>query len=231
MRYLLKDDRQDVSCNRDIAYSDKSTAAPDGRFAACLGDEGWDALPGAIRARFTHKISAGQSCVYQGRILKTEMTLPGRILAQILRLIGAPLPFDTANNGAAAIVSVTDNPRGNGQFWMRQYGRRKGFPQVLRSTKCFAGPTGLEEYIGAGIGMTLKLSVERGVLWFESARYYIGGQKRRVYLPRALTPGRLRVGHEDVGGGAFIFSLDLTHRLFGRMIYQTIKFYDPEAAR
>lgn len=223
MRYLLKDDHKELRPRGDILHTF------DHRFERCVGAPAWAALPAAVKARFGHKVGMRESCVYQGHILQTRMNMAGRILAQILRIVGAPLPLDCNNKNAAAVVSITDNARENGQFWTRQYGRSKGFPQVLHSTKRFAGPTGLEEYIGAGIGMTLLLSVEDGVLWFNSDRYYIGGKRLRAYLPRLLCPGQLRVGHEDIGRGSFLFTLELKHKLFGELISQTIKFNDPEA--
>jgi len=220
MRYLLKDDR---------CFGPKAqTVNSDKRFQNCLSPQAWQALPAAVQNRFASKVAPGEARVYRGRIDHTEINLAGRLLAQFLRLIGAPLPLDSRNEGAPAIVSITDDALGNGQFWVRQYGRPKGFPQVLHSTKRFAGPTGLEEYIGAGIGMTLRLREDRGALWFDSDRYYIGGAKLRAYLPAFLSPGALHVGHEDLGGGQFRFTLLLKHRLFGRMIYQDIIFNDPE---
>ena len=222
MRYLLKDDRHAGLQARTIQ------AATDTRFQNCLSPQAWNALPAAVQNRFASKVAPGEARVYRGQIERTEMNLGGKLLAQLLRLIGAPLPLDPGNDGAPAIVSITDDAAGNGQYWVRQYGRPKGFPQILHSTKRFAGPTGLEEYIGAGVGMTLKLREERGSLWFESARYYLGGQKRRVYLPGFLCPGALRVGHEDLDHGRFRFTLNLKHRLFGRLIHQTLIFNDPE---
>lgn len=224
MRYLLKDDK----CAKTV--NPKPVAAIDMRFRKCLTKEQWAALPAPVRLRFSKKVAPGESCVYRGKICGTKMNLFGRLLANALRIVGSPLPLDSKNAGAAAIVSITDDAAGNGQFWVRQYCRPKGFPQILHSTKSFAGPTGLEEHIGCGIGMTLALRVEDGALWFESARYYLGGAKRRIYLPRILCPGHLQVGHTDLGGGAFLFSLQLRHKIFGKLIEQTIKFKDPEPA-
>ncbi len=225
MRYLLKDDHQDLRARRDISEIGER------RFEGCLSKAEWDALPRAVQIRFSRKIAPGEACVYRGQIERTDMSFPGRILAQVLRIIGAPLPLDPGNSGAAAVVSITDDAAGNGQFWVRQYGRPKGFPQVLHSTKRFAGPTGLEEYIGAGIGLTLRLREENGALWFDSDRYYLGGMKRRIYIPKAFCPGALRVGHEDLGSGRFLFTLSLHHKLFGRLLHQTIIFKDPEITR
>ena len=222
MRYLLKDDHQ---APRTLP---KAQGLTDTRFQNCLSPDDWAALPYAVKRRFACKVAPGEARVYRGKIEATRMNFAGRVLAQILRMVGAPLPLDPGNDGAPAVVSITDDAAGNGQFWVRQYGRPKGFPQILHSTKRFAGPTGIEEYIGAGIGMTLRLSVERGALWFSSDRYYIGGARGRIYLPALLCPGRLRVGHEDLGAGRFRFTLSLKHRLMGQMIKQTILFKDPE---
>ena len=74
-----------------------------------------------------------------------------------MRLIGGPLPIDRASVHVPSVVTVTEDKASGGQIWTRIYGRRKGFPQVVHSSKRFAGPTGLEEYVGYGVGMTLTV--------------------------------------------------------------------------
>jgi hypothetical protein len=199
---------------------------PDDRFAKLAGPNAWAGLRPAVRKRFGKRLQGGASVAYQGRVVSMQMNRAGRILATAARLIGAPLPYDLSCVDQPAVVTVTEDIAGSGQFWIRQYGRKAGFPQVIHSSKRFAGPTGLEEYIGYGIGMALKVSVEKQDLLFKSDHYFVQFFGRRLRLPRALSPGALVIGHHDMGNGQFRFSLDLRHRLFGRMIFQDAIFND-----
>ena len=193
------------------------------RFRALAGEERWALLPLAVRVRFEHHIGPGATILYAGEVLECRMSRSGRLLAQLVRLIGAPLPL-TRDTLVPAVVSVTEDAATGGQFWTRVYGRRRGFPQVIRSTKCFAGPTGLEEHIGRGIGIALSLSVEDGALHFLSDHYFLKLGRLRLRLPRWLSPGRMRVSHVDCGDGAFAFVLSLVHPLLGELVRQTAMF-------
>ncbi len=199
---------------------------PDDRFAKLAGRKAWDSLRPAVRKRFGKRLNGGVSVTYQGKVVSMQMNLAGRILAHAARMIGAPLPYDLSSVDQPAVVTVTEDIAGSGQFWIRQYGRKAGFPQVVHSSKRFAGSTGLEEYIGYGIGMALNISAEGQDLLFKSDHYFLQVLGRRIRLPRALSPGALVIGHHDIGNGQFRFSLDLRHRLFGQMISQDAIFQD-----
>lgn len=199
---------------------------PDERFSKLVGEKAWRKLPAAVRKRFGKRLKGGASVAYQGKVVSMQANLAGRILAHLARLIGAPLPYDLSSVEQPAVVTVTEDIAGSGQFWIRQYGRKAGFPQVIHSSKRFAGPTGIEEYIGYGIGMALKVSVKGQDLLFKSDHYFAMVFGRRIRLPGLLSPGSLIIGHHDLGDGHFRFSLDLNHRLFGQMIFQDAIFRD-----
>ncbi len=201
-------------------------AAP---FRRLIGAQ-WDALPAAIQRRFVRHLSTNASIAYRGEVLSCTISRMGWWLAQIARLIGAPLPLGE-DVGVAATVSVTGDADGSSQHWTRQYGRLGQGPQVIHSTKRFAGPTGIEEYLGYGIGIALNLRVADNVLLFESNHMFVAIGRVRLRLPDWLTPGRLTVAHTDMGAGRFAFTLDLTHPRFGTLMHQVALFADmPEGA-
>lgn len=209
------------------ASSETTATLADPRFCRLLGQEAWAALPVATRARFGRHIGPGQTAAYIGQIDYTRMNRAGQTLAWLLQLIGSPLPLDTDNAGEPALVSVTEDMLGRGQFWVRQYGRTQGrFPQTVQSTKRFAGPTGCEEWISRRIGMSLHVQAEDDILLFKSAHYYIRLLGRRLSLPNWLSPGQLVVGHCDMGESQFRFTLRLTHPWFGTLLDQSILFRD-----
>ena len=200
------------------------------RFRRLVGADGWDRLPRAVQRRFAKRLGPGGAVTYHGHIDSCTMNPAGWLIAQACRAIGAPLPLDRTP-GMAAVVTVTEDGEGGGQVWSRLYARPRGFPQVIHSAKRFAGPTGLEEYLGGGFGIALTLHALDNGLRFTSDHYFVSFAGRRLRLPAWLGPGRLDIDHEDRGAGRFSFTLTLRHRLFGLLMRQHSLFADQGEAR
>jgi hypothetical protein len=195
----------------------------DHRFHALLSDADWGRLPLAIWRRFSKRHADGKTVVYVGEIEDSAFSRIGWWLAQLARLVGGPLPTGI-ETGVPMVVTVTEDAASGGQIWTRICARTRGFPQVIHSSKRFAGPTGLEEYVGYGISMALRISVEREALVFRSVHYALQVGPWRLSLPPWLTPGDLTVTHSDLGGGAFRFTLEIIHPRFGRLLRQSAMF-------
>jgi hypothetical protein len=209
----------------DLAPPGASPAAADLRFRALLGEDAWMRLPHPVRERFSKRLAPGAVVLYRGRVETTELSLLGWMLAQATRLIGAPLP--TMNRAVGpAIVIVSVDPRSGGQRWLRLYERPGRKPQMVVSTKRFRGETGLEEDVGAGIGMQLRLSVEQGALVFRSHRYRLAWRSLTLVLPRFMCPGTMTIVHAQEDDGGFSFRLTLDHAVFGRLLHQLAYFHD-----
>jgi hypothetical protein len=187
--------------------------------------EDWASLPPAIRRRFSTRLAGGQTMVYAGEVLESWMSRAGWWLAQAARLIGGPLPL-TRDAHVPSVVTVTEGM--GGQIWTRLYARRKGFPQIVHSSKRFAGPTGLEEYVGCGVGMTLTVYARDGALVFRSENYFLQLFGRRFFLPAWLSPGTLYVTHAELFDGKFSFTLQIFHPRFGLIIRQMAMFREIE---
>ena len=202
-----------------------ATAIEDIRFRTLLGEEAWAQLPEAVRRRFSKRLAPGQTIVYAGEVETTSLSRAGRLLSFVARAIGAPLPLTDGATGPALVV-VSEDERLGGQCWLRIYNRPGRFPQAIHSAKRFRGPTGLEEYVGSGIGMELRVTVEGEVLVFRSARYFLALGGWRLPLPGFLCPGQMTIEHRDLGGGSFAFSLELTNAILGRLVWQLARFRD-----
>ena len=188
-------------------------------YASLLGPS-WSELPVRTRARFG--VEREMVC-YHGRVVVSECTLLGRLFRQLGRLVGSPLPFDDTIGPATVVVMATG--RGSSS-WTRIY-RRNGRAQAIRSVKRFAGPTGLEEYLGLGLCMALRLRVDNVSLLFQSAGYSLAVGKVRIPLPNWLTPGRLLVRSTELEAPSFRFCLTLNHPRFGEVLRQEAVFEDP----
>jgi len=216
-----------------MLYINANPAAPiddkpvlhDLRLSALLGASAWAHLPPAVRRRFSRRLDANASVTYAGEVVESRRTRFGKLLAQFCRLLGAPLPLydDIAT---PAVVTVIEDRATGGQFWTRMYGRKRGFPQIIHSSKRFAGPTGLEEYLGCHFGIALTLGADAGALHFHSDHYFVLLGAVRWRLPRWLEPGVLTISHIERGDGWFAFVLVLRHKLFGEIIRQTGLFQE-----
>ena len=195
----------------------------DRRFRALLSDEDWGRLPLATWRRFSKRVADGDSVVYVGNVDEVAFSDIGWWFAQAARLIGGPLPTGR-DTGIPMIVTVTEDGATGGQTWTRICARKRGFPQVIHSAKRFAGPTGLEEYVGFGVSMALRIAVEGQALTFRSAGYGLQLGRLWIPLPQWLTPGDLTVTHRDLGEGAFRFTLDVIHPRYGALIHQSATF-------
>ena len=195
------------------------------RFRTLVGERAWGELPDAVRRRFSKCLGPNEALVYQGLVTATRLSVAGRVLSFLSRAIGSPLPLTNGATGPAVVI-VTEDAGLGGQSWLRIYARPGRFPQAIHSAKRFSGPTGLEEYVGCGIGMALRVSVEEGALAFRSAGYFLQIARWRVPIPRLLHPGQMQIVHRDLGAGSFEFALSLTHRVFGQLVHQAAVFYD-----
>lgn len=193
------------------------------RFRALMSDAEWSSLPPAVRRRFTKRLSGGNTAVYAGEILETRMNFAGRCLAQLARIVGAPLPTSTDAH-LPIVVTVTEDMATGGQIWTRLCTRRDGFPQIINSSKRFSGPTGIEEYLGRGLSMALTIHARNGALVFRSDTYVLRVFGLRFKLPAFLSPGVMTVGHAEMGENRFLFTLKVEHPWFGMLIDQTAAF-------
>jgi len=194
----------------------------EGRFRTLLPDADWAALPAAVRRRFSRRLAGGEPAVYVGTVVEAWTSRAGWLLAHALRLMGGPLPTG-CEAGASAVVSVTEDKGSGDQIWTRLYARRR-FPQVIHSAKRFCGPTGIEEHVGCGVGMTLSVAVEERALVFRSHRYFIDFGRWRMHLPAWATPGALTVQHIEETSGRFTFSLEIVHPRLGALLRQRVSF-------
>jgi hypothetical protein len=192
------------------------------RFADLAG-EGWKELPSPVRRRFSLHLGEGERVIYLGEVAHTYMSRTGWLVAQVARMVGAPLPLERSERVSVSVL-VAGCERLGGQLWTRIYERANGFPQVIQSVKRFGGSTGLEEMVGRGVGMRLRLSVRERALVFRSAGYFLRCFGIEFSLPLWMTPGVIEVVHREESRGRFSFTLSVDHAWAGHIIEQVAFF-------
>lgn len=216
----------DVGCGASRSL-DAQTIAPDEihdtRFRDLLGPVAWSRLPPIVQRRFSVALEPGERRIFEGEVAETTLTLAGRLISQLARIAGAPLPTTHGATGPAVVVVTEDTALG-GQIWTRTYARPGRFPQTINSVKRFSGPTGLEEYLGFGLIMRLHIACERGDLVFRSVGYDVEVLGRRFQIARWLTPGMCTITHRALGGDRFAFTLELAHPWLGPLVKQVAVF-------
>src|SRR5262245_45430257 len=106
----------------------------DTRYRRLVGDLEWQRLPAAVRRRFEQRLVAGEVKIYRGEVVSTRLSKVGWLLAQLARVVGAPLPLGE-NVSGTSVVTVLEAPDMSGQVWSRSYARPGRFPQVIHSAK------------------------------------------------------------------------------------------------
>ena len=197
----------------------------DDRFEKLIGQQAWQQLPILVRNRFSKTLANNRIVYYRGKNTQLKRNIFGTILAQVLRIVGAPLPIFKEVN-LPSIVTVYEDKNSGGQVWSRQYQRENKPPQVIESVKKFSGETGLEEYIGFGLSIALQAKVSKNTLAFHGHSFHFKFGKIQFKLPKWLEPGKLLVKHHDLGSGDFEFTLSLYHNIFGELLYQSAIYHD-----
>jgi hypothetical protein len=210
-------------CDRGPRTTTKRHQPRDNRYRDLLPADDWSQLPSIVQARFTRHLEPNETKLFAGSVIKTELSLIGRILSFMLR----PLNIIPAHHGASgsSTVIVTEGADGASQTYTRLYGRANGAAQIITSTKCFTS-RGLIEKLGFGLSMQLAITVEDRALVFSSTGYQWTVFGRTVTLPRWLSPGHARIEHRDLDGTTFRFALTLTHPWFGQLVEQAAEYVD-----
>jgi hypothetical protein len=70
----------------------------------------------------------------------------------------------------------------------------------------------------------MTIHARDGALVFRSGDYSLKIFGRRLRLPAWLRPAEMTVMHAELGGGRFIFTLDVSHPRLGTLIRQSAEF-------
>jgi hypothetical protein len=87
---------------RSAAQTDRADDV-EPRFADLAG-ESWAHLPAAIRRRFSRHLADGERIIYLGEVASTTLSWVGRIIAQLARIAGAPLPLQASGRMPVAVL-------------------------------------------------------------------------------------------------------------------------------
>lgn len=189
-------------------------------FKKILGAE-WGLLHPDIQARFDKNPVPDQPLYYSGRLTELACSRFGRALGYLTRpfIQGALMPYN--DRDFPVDIQVYSKRQCTSIFKQRIY-RLNGRKPVMFTSFMAEGPRSeVFEYVGAGLGMKLVLSVRQGNLHFESDGYFWQILGVRIPLPGILTPGKTFLCHRNNSANQFDIRIEIRHPLFGRTFLQT----------
>src|SRR5690606_22278130 len=134
--------------------------------------------------------------------------------AYAIKFTGALLPY-VGHDVPVDIIVSTHSDRA-GVFKQRTYFFPGKKPFTFNSRMLMGGNGELLEYVGAGLGMKIRIEAKDGNLHFRDDGYFIELFGRRISLPRFLSPGNTYLVHKDMGEKKFHIMIDISHPLYGR---------------
>ena len=200
----------------------RRAAAIDPTIRLLLGAAAWHRLAAPVRRRFAVKPLPGRAFVWAGTMEVVHLSRVGRAFAGLLRFCGMPLAPWIGRDVPATITltSVGTAAGTHATQWARRYDFARA-SVIVSSRKTLDAKLKLLELTRGGLGMRLSVAELSGALCFASQRFFWRIGRLTVPIPLLLTPGRLTVDHEELGGGTFRFSLAMRHPLCGLTVFQT----------
>lgn len=194
-------------------------------FKKILGDE-WQRLHPDIQRRFDKNPLPGKPLCYTGVLNELRCSRIGRLLGLVtLPLIkGALIPFNDAD--FPVDIQVYSKPGSPAIFKQRIY-RLNGRRPIRFTSWMEEGEAGeVLEFVGAGLGMKLRLQVDEGNLHFTSDGYFWQIGRWRLPLPNLLTPGKTFLWHRNDDPSQFNIRIEIRHSLFGITFVQAGVFHE-----
>lgn len=194
-------------------------------FKKILGDH-WLQLHPDIQARFAKNPGVGKPLYYTGYLSELSSSRLGKLLGFITKPLikGALIPYDDAN--FPVDIQVYSKPDCAFIFKQRIYRLHNRAPIQFTSYMRESEKGEVLEYVGAGLGMKLVLSVREGNLFFESDGYFWDLWGFRLPLPGLLTPGKTYLCHRNDNPSQFNIRIEIKHCLFGTTFTQVGVFHE-----
>lgn len=192
-------------------------------FRHVLGDE-WGSLHPDIQHRFGMNPPVGSRLYYTGTLWELTCSRLGKLMAWATQpfVRGALIPV--TDHDFPVDIEVFSRPGDPAIFKQRIYRLNGREPIMFTSRMVALGTDRVIEYVGIGLGMVLKLSVNDGNLYFTSERYFFEVFGVRIPLPGVLTPGKTFLVHRNESPESFSIRIEIRHALFGTTFTQAGEF-------
>lgn len=198
-------------------------------FRAVMGAD-WLRLHPDIRRRFEKNPQPGRPLRYHGTLSELMASRAGRWLGRLTQpfIQGALIPH--TQQGVPVDITVYGRPHDAAIYKQRLY-RLHGRAPVRFTSHMREGEGGeVLEYVGMGLGMTLRLFVDGDSLHFQSGRYFWQLLGRRWPLPHWLTPGKTYLWHHNETPQRFNIRIEIRHPWLGTTFRQVGVFEEIETA-